>query len=247
MPTANGFKRDLINFSDVFDEEIFLSSIPENIIANEESDVNEVLTWNACFQEGARALSLSDDLARNVVLNLVANRELQKIADKIIFWLTSINAFALQLRIERDWQEYLTKKYGGINITTDNQELLVDVKRILEKTAKTDDFSGRSNIWCCCDEDDLLLSKDIIKSQANLLGYNIYFKTDLPEYIFMPHERVKKSIIDFSVCMGLDTFVGLDISTFSNQLNLMNKYGRCKNGARHYIYNNIGNELRRLI
>ena len=95
----------------------------------------------------------------------------------------------------------------------------------------------------CCDEDDLIVSKDDLKSQAALFGYNLLFKTDLPAEIQLPQERTRKSMVDFTVCMGLNEYVGLTRSTFSNQLFLMNEYGRCPEGARHYIYNNIGDAL----
>lgn len=195
------------------------------------------------FREGGQALERLDDLARNVVLHLVASAEIQKIADQIVEWLRPMNPFALQLRIERDWQEYLMKKFGGINLVVGNQEITVDVDRIFEKCVKTEDLRGRTSVWCCCDEEDLLVSKDMLRAQAASIGYKLYFKTDLPSSIRLPLERTKKSILDFSVCMGLDVYVGLTRSTFSNQLSLMNQYEKCAKGAKHYIYNNVGDAL----
>ena len=243
IPTTEGHKRDPLRFADVFDQEIFLRAIPSNMITDDVNEVTEVLSWKTCFVRGGQALERLDDLARNVVVHLVASAELQKIADQIVEWLRPMNPFALQLRIERDWQEYLMKKFGGTNLVVGSQEITVDVDRIFEKCAKTDDLQGRSSVWCCCDEEDLLVSKDILKAQAALMGYKIYFKTDLPSSISIPLERTKKSILDFSVCMGLDIYVGLTRSTFSNQLFLINQNGKCAKGAKHYIYNNVGDAL----
>lgn len=243
MPTAEGHKREPLRFSDVFDQENFLKAIPSSMIAGDGNEVTEVLSWKTCFERGGRALDRLDNLARSVVVHLVASAELQEIANQIVEWLRPMNPFALQLRIERDWQEYLVKKFGGINLVVGGQEITVDVDRIFGKCAKTDDLLVRSSVWCCCDEEDLLVSKDMLKMQAALFGYKLYFKTDLPSRILLPRERTKKSIVDFAVCMGLDAYVGLTNSTFSNQLFLMNQSGKCAEGASHYIYNNAGDAL----
>jgi hypothetical protein len=243
IPTAEGNKKEPLLFSEVFDQATFLKVISSSMIAGDRDEVTEVLSWKTCFERGGKALSNSDALARNVVAHLVASTELQEIADQIIEWLRPMNPFALQLRIERDWQEYLVKKFGGFNLIVGSQEITVDVDRILGKCAKTNDILDRSSIWCCCDEEDLLVSKDVLKAQAALFGYKLYFKTDLPSNIILPQERTKKSVVDFAVCMGLDTYVGLTRSTFSNQLFLMNQFGKCAKGAKHYIYNNVGDNL----
>lgn len=87
-----------------------------------------------------------------------------------------MNPFSLQLRIERDWQEYLMKTFGGTNLIVGNQEISVDIERVFEKCGKTDDLQGRDSVWRCCDEEDLLVSRDMLKAQAALMGYKLYFK-----------------------------------------------------------------------
>lgn len=243
IPTTEGHRRDPLLFADIFDQEALRKNIPSSLIADNACEITEVLNWKNCFERGGQALGQFDDLAIRVAVNLVANTELQNIADKVIEWLRLENAFALQLRIERDWQEYLVKKFGASNLIVGDQEITVDVDRIFGKVAKTSELSGRTAIWCCCDEDDLLVSKDALKAQAAKQGYKLYFKTDLPASIELPQERTKRSMVDFAICMGLDTYVGLSRSTFSNQLLLMNQLGKCSKGAKHYIYNNVGEDL----
>lgn len=243
MPTTEGYKREPLLFSEVFDRDAFLNAVPPGMIACDSDELTEVLSWKACFESGGQALDRSDDLAVNVVTHLVASNKLQKTADQIVEWLRPFKVFALQLRIERDWQEYLVKKFGASNLIIEDQEITVDVDRIFRKCKNTQSLFDYDYIWCCCDEDDLLLSIEEIKAKGTSAGYKLYFKTDLPEHIRMPNERTKRSAIDFAVCIGLSHYVGLSRSTFSNQLFLMSENRKCIKGAKHYIYNNVGEFL----
>jgi hypothetical protein len=239
-PTVEGLKREKLYFSDIFDIDVFLSAIPPSMIANRDADVDTVLSWRDCFEKGGEALNDLDETAIIVLANLVATQNLQIISNMILDWLIPKQPFGLQLRIERDWQEYLIKKFGNINVLRENEEITVDIDRIFGKCSKTDGLKNRKNIWCCSDEDDLLLSKDHIRAHAEQYGFNLFFKSDLPKSINIPLERTKRSVIDFSVCMGLKAYVGTTRSTFSNQLFLMRQYGKCAEDAIHYVFNNAG-------
>ena len=147
IPTAHGYKRYPLKFKDVFNLDYFLKAMPSNILADGADNVTDVLSWKDCFEAGGRALERRDDFAREVVAHLVANQELQDISNRILQWLRPMNPFALQLRIERDWQEYLIKKFGASNIIVGGQEITVDVDRILSKCKSTSDFSNKYNVW----------------------------------------------------------------------------------------------------
>ena len=51
-PTTEGHKREPLHFSEVFDQVIFLSAIPPNMIARDGDKVTEVLSWKTCFERG---------------------------------------------------------------------------------------------------------------------------------------------------------------------------------------------------
>ncbi|WP_201861465.1 hypothetical protein [Microvirga soli] len=245
---------DTLQIWEAFDQNTFLNSIPENLLT--EKPATEVLSFNDCFPAGAKALTRAakpnfdpeEDKAASaaitVTANLVPTQQLQQVAADITGHFDLSRVTALQLRIERDWQEHLIRKFGSVELTRDNEHVTVDVDKIFSKIANTPELSGVDRIWACCDEDDLLIEKSSIKVAAANYGFKIEFKSDLPDGIDYPESRLKRSLIDFQIAMNLRNYVGLSLSTFSNILLIVARHNK-NHELNHFIYNVVGDRCKK--
>lgn len=114
---------------------------------------------------------------------------------------------AAQLRIERDWVEYLRRT--GRPETTAEPEYVIG--RIAEACAVT----GTYRVWACCDEADLLHEPHELKRIAEAVGVELLFKSDLRDDTAYPDSRLVRSALDFTVALLANGYVGLSQSTFS--------------------------------
>jgi hypothetical protein len=242
---------DEIPIWEVFDRETFGKITDEHMTLTLEAS-ESIGMWD-CFRNGAaaitRCLSTAEEVrgdraALSNIMHTIANRDLQSIADQISGWLDPQQTLALQLRIERDWQEHLLRKFGSINFRDERNHTTVDPNIIFAKLRATKEFSKISKVWACCDEADLTIEKDELKEVGRKFNFEILFKTDLPKEYALPNSRVKSSMIDFAICLNMQNYVGLNLSTFSNLLFIMNKKVG-KKEVDHYVYNNLENFCKR--
>ena len=201
---------------EILDKETFMAAVQGCPLSTDAPA--ETLTMQECFTRGARTVRRAGpgSFAERFILGFRAARPLRDLADHITHFVEDHDAFALQLRIERDWREYILRKTGTLEAVTDNEHLTVDPAVIFAKCAATPHLAKFKAIWACCDEDDLTLSKTEIKAAGASHGYQILFKTDLPQHVELPASRLRRSMIDFEVCLSAQAYVGLGRSTFSN-------------------------------
>lgn len=225
-----------IPIDEIFDLDILCHSSIGDLITNEEP--TDVLGLDKCFAEGAAILTeartqdtLIHRLAREALLSLEPTVSIRNQANEIVDWLPS-DTYALQLRIEHDWQEYLIRKFGSTEIENDQEFLTASAAKIARKIER----SGLSpTLWGCCDEADLTVSLDEIRADFEGYGLNILFKTDLPTDLKYPNRRVLRAFLEFAICRQLGGYIGLSRSSFSQTLWLDNIWNRKENN--HYIYN----------
>lgn len=223
------FPDGYLAFNDVFDLKQLHSALYENDLFCEHPATFNV-DFHTAFRVGVTAVrairgscqkqSLASDL-------LIALRPAPHLTELASFMWSEIKGLqhlvGVQLRIERDWVEYLERK-GDFNTPRTPAEIF----RIM-----TDKFRG-ANLLLCCDEDDLLVSKSSILESAHNFGFQAFFKSDLKASHLLPNSRLQRSVIEFDICLKLSQYVGLSRSTFSNMLAL---YHYCANvDALHYQY-----------
>ena len=206
---------------EVLDEVAFMAAV--RLCPLSSDTPTETLTMQECFRRGAHASRQArpGSFAERFILGFRAARPLRDIADRVTDFLKERDAFALQLRIERDWREYILRKTGTLEAVTDDEQLTVDPAVIFAKCAATPELAEFKAIWACCDEDDLTQPKAEIKAAGRDHGYQILFKTDLPSTVDLPTSRLRRSMIDFEVCLSAPAYVGLGRSTFSNTLDFI--------------------------
>ena len=222
----------------VFDEETFFECDAMRIFTKVQN--NRTLGLGKCFKFGSQKIFSENSLrAMSVLQSFVPSKELMSVSMSIAEWL-GFDSVALQLRIERDWQTYLLKKFGTLNRLNDREEITVDPRRIFKKCSNTAGIPKK--IWVCCDEDDLIIPVNELKFIALEFDYELLFKSDLPKSILIPTSRLKRSLIDFQVASMLPYYVGLTRSSFSQTLWFL-KHSDSLPGSKHYIFNNPGESL----
>ena len=133
----------------------------------------------------------------------------------------------LQLRIERDWQSYLTAKFGTTEVDDGCEFITVDPLVLARRVAASNVPVGC--FFACCDEDDLPVANLDIKSTFHSVGLQLIFKSDVYND-FMHLGRIQKSIIGFESCLQSPMYIGLARSNFSEMVWL---YDRISNRLEH--------------
>jgi hypothetical protein len=146
---------------------------------------------------------------------------------------------ALQVRIERDWQEYVARKGWQAGTVSDGCEIILDHKRIFQKMAATDGLP--KTVFACCDEDDLTVSHDQLRADARSVGFDLIFKSDFESPII---PRLMKSVVDFDVCLNLPFYVGLPRSTFSNTLCMVRAH-QIDGHPLHFVFDAVSERCER--
>ncbi|MFW2831520.1 hypothetical protein [Sphingomonas sp. ID0503] len=178
---------------------------------------------------------------------LVAARPLQDMAAAITQWLAGqaplgrTGCVGLQLRIERDWQNYIRRKKVAERIDSSREMVTTNPHVILGKLRRTPAFAETTTVWACCDEGDLTVPKSELRRIAADHGLKLLFKTDLPAEIVLPDSPIKRSMIDYALCRNLPCYVGLTRSSFSNSL--FNEARWNGEGSEHWAYNRAGEML----
>ena len=164
---------------------------------------------------------------------LRAAEPLRQIAKQIMGWLPMSRTVALQLRIERDWQEYL-KRLSAEGRDNGSKECITDVDEIFRRIRGSQILEDYDTIWACCDESDLIITKKAIQESAARHGFSIFLHSDLPQGILMPRALLMQSMIDYTICSECSVYVGLERSTFSKTLG--KTVGWLHQPARHFDY-----------
>lgn len=193
---------------------------------------DQVLTMQTCFTRGTAELRKRDASTAAYLRGTAAAAPLAEHARAINEFLSTFGTVtALQLRIERDWREYLLRRFGQETIT-ESEHLTADPKTILSKVV---DSGLPTTVWACCDETDLVESTDELKQIGKELGVRLLFKSDLPPELAYPERRILQSVIDFAVALAAPVYVGLTRSTFSNAIALHRRLGLITGDQ--YVYN----------
>ena len=157
-----------------------------------------------------------------------------------IFYDYKVDA-VLQLRIEKDWKEYvknfLFEKYK------DTEDLTVSTEEILTKVKNT--LPQVKNVFIICDEPGLQISKKALKHLASSqFGIEFIFKSDiLAPFELKKFDPLDMSLLDFDIACAAEIFIGNTRSTFSCMVPLQNSCSNYKNKKKYYIYNHHSNFL----
>lgn len=233
-----------IEFSACFDKDVFESALKElNLFQSEIVEDAVYLNAGDMFKHGCglqRKTPFSSDFGKalNFSMNsMVPSENLKKISKEISMHVSG--GICLQLRIESDWQRYMRKKIADHGLL-DGEEAVLSAEEIFSKIYNYPDLRKFKLIYACCDELDLIESKDDIRSVGGRFGFDIIFKSDLVANIdlSLPKSKFQNSIIDFDVALGANAYVGLTRSTFSNCLAYV--AGSTK---KQYIFNNVGSSV----
>lgn len=232
-PTDDSIGSEYIPIEDVFSVESLVEHFKPALHANGQL----VGLGNADYLSAAQS-SIDQDvgqanIARNATARafsaFIAAEPLQREIDRIAAALPD-GTCALQLRIERDWQEYAVRKGWVDGDTSSGSEIVTNHLRIFDKISATDAISR--TIFVCCDEDDLLISKDEITKDAEERGLTLIFKSSFNTPF---QSRLQKCVIDFGVCLKLNNYIGTARSTFSNIL-CMVKAAEIDDNPYHYVF-----------
>jgi hypothetical protein len=234
----------LIDPFDLFDRDRFQAVAGPMLAPAPGGEEPELIAMGDCFAAGGSALKLGREgsFAIELMLALTAAPPLQACATRLASWLGSVaqagrdGLVALQLRIERDWRLYLQRKNVWSRTDPRKEFLTVDPADIFRKLRATPGFERTSAIWACCDEDDLVETKQELKAIASGFGLELLFKSDLPDEIVLPASPIMRSMVDFTVCRMLPCYVGTTRSTFSNMQANTSRWQGDRN--EHWIYSN---------
>lgn len=234
----------MLPLSEIFDEEVLRLFLNKIGVLSDQTPTEE-LDFHHCFRRGNSAirrikvpLNGISDIAFQFLENCRPARPLWDLAMEIVESFEDKEPTALQLRIERDWKEYLVKRHGNTSVRTPSEDLTTDVDRIFSKISANSVIASHPNILVCCDEADLSVSKNKIIAAGLHYGFHVMFKSTYENTVLLPESRLKRSMIDFSICTKLTRYVGLTRSTFSNMLCLVKSLSVYPNHPEHYIYNN---------
>lgn len=233
-------KRSVVDFKEVFDVDGLVKCLREfdlisDFIFYDELDNSqiELLNTGEAFKTGVK---FKDSILKNekyypLITSISPSKSVLAAATDLIKKMPD-KYISLQLRIEKDWQNYLDRKYSG-GVDNESEFLSTDFRKILKKISYTRNLPSKY-IYACCDEDDLPVSKEILKETASEYGLNLNFKSD-----FLPGGlggSLRDSLMDFSICMKSKAYIGLTRSTFSNNLATFSKGIELE----HFVYNNPG-------
>jgi hypothetical protein len=150
-----------------------------------------------------------------------------------------------QLRIEKDWVEYLNKKLG--TRMQSGEDSSQDPIAVIKKIKNTFPIhSGK--IFVTCDEDNLPLSKSELKELVlRKTNIELVFKSDLLSSLFYSLDSIGRSLLDYELAISASMFVGNSRSSFANLLcyEKVIRTGCAVTG--HYIYNMLGDKVIRRV
>ncbi|MGG7517874.1 O-fucosyltransferase family protein [Allorhizobium undicola] len=239
-PTTEGRGTKFINIHEVYEMDELEKIIP---VTNQKAD--KVLSFADCFALGSQKIREEGGLpAEELVANETARilsalrpvTDIQDEIDRLIGEMPEGTA-GVQLRVERDWKNHLnSRRSRGIKLDL-GRELVLDPRRIFQKIRNEDKEKNITTLFLCCDEDDLMQKKSEISQMAGNFGFDVIFKSDVSSAF--PESRLKRSLVDFGICLKLDTYIGLSLSTFSNLLCLTKSF-ELKGKPNHFIYDAPG-------
>lgn len=232
-PTEKGKSGKVLGFSEAYDEDFFKEVVGASVRAP-----TNIISHIDCFLRGAKRLSESGigalsprDSVSEILSAIRPAPAIQEEVSRLISRLPP-GIVAVQLRIERDWQEHAREK-NWLEGNNGDREIVLRSRRIFEKIRAQEDFRDVSQLLVCCDEDDLLETRQKIAEGAREFGFDVYFKSQLSNSF--EESRLKRSLLDFGLCLAADRFVGSCLSTFANVLCLSKAHEIC-DIPRHYIY-----------
>lgn len=230
-----------IPIGDVLDEAYLRRGLSSYGILSDE-EPTEILSHDECFKQGNIFLPLifegGEDakILASFLSHCRGSAELRDLAQQALALAGNQKPVMLQLRIERDWCDYLAKRQKR----TDGGETTTDPRRIFGKISRTPELRDHSVVLACCDEDDLLQDQTDLKNDARDFGLTLIFKSDIEKHTSFPPSRLKRSAIDFEMCLMTERYVGLTRSSFSNMVCLLKSLETAPEHPEHYIYNAKG-------
>lgn len=243
-PTVDSIGDGYLPIEEVFDR----SSIASRFSDGEGSECERIgLSNQECLEAAGVRISLRRNAPKNATDEVALDyssfkpcAELAEQARDIVRQLPGDGQVcALQLRIERDWQEYAARKGWVDGQEIGGVEVVLNHRRIFDKIMVTPDLPR--TIYICSDEDDLPISHREIEKDARDRGLELVFKSF---FRVDTESRLKKSVIDFAVCEQISFYVGTARSTFSNIL-CMVKAAEIGCDPFHYVFDACSNEVLR--
>ncbi|WP_435171402.1 hypothetical protein [Falsirhodobacter sp. 1013] len=231
-------------FDAVFDEAHLRQGLQAYDIFSDEA-ATEILPHDDCFRIGSEYLSAlagshgDAQIVADFLKFCRAAPELRDVAKKALALAGDQPPLMLQLRIERDWRDYLLRRPHR----SDDGETTVDPRRIFGKIGNTPALADHRLVLACCDEGDLLQTRDELKKDAADFELNLVFKSEIEEQLELPTSRLQRSAIDFEMCLMSDRYVGLTRSSFSNMVCLLKSLQMSPDIPEHYIYNSKSREV----
>lgn len=231
-----------IAFDAVFDHQDFKEFLKRWDLFGDDQSRDEllILPWKKCFSRGANALRrIRDKNNRDVFVcdffkSLKANNEIKKKASEFLSF-TGDDVLGLQLRIEKDWHVHIDRKLYKGEVGFRHYTL----QDILTKIVNNKIIGCRyKKILACCDIRSLELPPQELKFIAKeQFGIDLFFR-EIDTNSFFNSGNIKNAMLDFEICLNLESYVGLSHSTFSNLL-CVTKSAITEFHAHpdHYIYN----------
>lgn len=239
-PERGSKGRRSLPFESVFDAAQLREALADYAILTADAPT-EVLDYDFCFRQGSRFLPYifggptDAAILRDAMRSCQAAPALRALSRQALDLFGDRPPLPLQLRIERDWQNYLTAKPSR----ADNGDTTTDPRRIFAKIAAAG-LGTDQPILACCDEDDLLHDRAELKRDARDFGLDLVFKSEIEQKLAIPSSRVQRTAIDFGICLEAERYVGLSRSSFSNMLCLVKSLDTYPVHPAHFIYNAPG-------
>ncbi|WP_027488256.1 O-fucosyltransferase family protein [Allorhizobium undicola] len=239
-PTVEGRGTNFIKTN-----EVYAMDELEEIIQITNEIAGTILSFSDCFASGSKKIKeegglppeelMCNETARILsALKPVANIQCE--INRLVGEMPKGTA-GVQLRVERDWKNHLnSRRSRGIKLDS-GRELILNPRRIFEKIRNNDKDGEITTLFLCCDEDDLMHKKSEISDMAGKFGLSVIFKSEISTAFL--DSRLKRSLVDFGICLKLDTYIGLSLSTFSNLLCLTKSF-EIKGKPNHFIYDAPG-------
>lgn len=236
--SKDSFSHPTIDIDHVFNlDKIIMHLHSRGLLTDKVS--TDIIDAEYCFRVGSAVLpavystSEGSDLVSDSLLALCANEYLCDAAIEAIESMGNSQFISLQLRIERDWQDYLRKRPER----SDKGETTVDPLKIFKKISNSPDISHIKKILAFCDEDDLLQGKEELRATASEIGFELSFMSDIRSPSMEKLTTLQRSVLDFEICTSVDLYVGLSRSSFSNLACIIKSIKNYGPHPKHYIYN----------
>ncbi len=240
MPRVGDERPSRFLFPDLFDLEAFRLATAKEAVSLELP--TRLIPFSEAFPRGVADCfnPAPQSYVVNFTTGLTASKPLLQIVERLVGWLPMSKMLAVQLRIERDWQNYL-KRLRDEGRDDGSHDDTTDVAEILAKIRRSPQLDGFDTIWACCDEADLTVSKADLKRVGFRFGFNLMFQSDIPKEIELPSILLMRSMIDYSICLRSLVYVGLHRSTFSRTLSRIAQWTGVS--TMHFSYSKPGPDL----